>query len=331
MDIENKSLCKTYGNFFTIGAAVSSETIKTHERLLKKHFNSLTCDNEMKYSIIHPEENKWCFDGADKVVAFAEENNMSVRGHTFVWHNQTPDWVFLNNRGDNISKELLLGRMKEYIVTMMQRYKGEVYCWDVINEAINDEPNEEFRKSKWYEIIGPDYIRKAFEYARQADPEALLFYNDYNAVYPGKRDRIYALVKCLKEHFILDGVGLQGHWNIYDPKYDMIRDTLDMYASLELQIQITELDMSVFAFEDHRLDIKSPTEEMEWLQQERYESIFKIFREYRDVITSVTFWGIADDYTWLDNFPAKGRKNWPFLFDTQHKAKRSLAGVINFE
>lgn len=331
-DILNRSLCKTYANFFPIGAAVCPNIIKSHTDLLMKHFNSLTCENHMKFINIHPEEKKWDFSAADEIVDFAVANRMKVRGHCLVWHNQVPNWIFLDNKGNDVNRDVLLDRMEEHITIMMQRYKKQVYCWDVVNEAAEDKGADIFRQSKWYKIIGPDFIERAFWFARKADPDAKLFYNDYNCTSPEKSRKIYNIAKRLKDHGdFIDGIGMQGHWNIYNPSFDRIMDTIDLFSSLGLKIQITELDMSMYLFEDTTKEFKQPTDEMIWLQQERFEGIFKIFRDYRDIITGVTFWGVADDYTWLDNFPVKGRKDWPLLFDIQHKPKKAFAGVVNFD
>ncbi|OQA01279.1 MAG: Endo-1,4-beta-xylanase B [Planctomycetes bacterium ADurb.Bin401] len=331
-EILNRSLCKTYANFFPIGAAVCPKVIKSHRELLLKHFNTVSCENHMKFINIHPEEKKWDFSPADEIVDFAVANRMKVRGHTLIWHNQVPNWVFLDNKGNEVNRDVLLDRMEEHITIMMQRYKKQVYCWDVVNEAAEDKGADIFRQSKWYKIIGPDFIERAFEFARKADPDAILFYNDYNCTAPEKSKKIYNIAKRLKDHGnLIDGIGMQGHWNIYNPSFDRIMDTIDLFSSLGLKIQITELDMSMYLFEDATKEFKQPTDEMIWLQQERFEGIFKIFRDYRDIITGVTFWGVADDYTWLDNFPVKGRKDWPLLFDIQHKPKKAFASVVNFD
>ena len=222
--------------------------------------------------------------------------------------------------------------MEDHINTVVSRYRGSIYCWDVVNEAVADSGPEILRqKSPWLEIIGPEFIARAFEFAHAADPEALLFYNDYNAVQAVKRDKIYQLVKGLQEKGIpVHGVGIQAHWNIYWPTTAEIREAIEKYASLGLQVHITELDMSVFAFDDRRSDLTEPTPEMITKQAERYEQIFGLFREYADVITNVTLWGAADDVTWLHNFPVRGRRNWPLLFDMNHKPKPALERILQF-
>ncbi|MBS4209331.1 endo-1,4-beta-xylanase [Bacillus sp. FJAT-50079] len=325
------SLKKIYEDYFTIGSAVSTETITRHQDLLKKHFNSLTAENEMKFEHIQPEEGVFTFERGDQLVQFAKEHHMQMRGHTLVWHNQTPDWVFKNRQGEKASREELLSRMKAHIFTVMERYKGKIGCWDVVNESIADEGGRLLRESSWLEIIGENFVEKAFQFAHQADPNAKLFYNDYNESHPEKREKIYTLVKSLVDKNIpIHGIGLQGHWNIAEPSIEHIHMAIEKYAALGLEIHFTELDVSVFEWDDKRTNITAPTERMLEQQAKRFEEMFTLFRDYRSVITNITFWGTADDYTWLDDFPIKGRKNWPFLFDEYHRPKASFYKVVDF-
>lgn len=315
---------------FKIGAAVNPLAILSQEQLLAEHFNSITAENEMKFASLHPEEEVYTFEAADQLVAFARKHNMAMRGHTLVWHNQTTDWLFAGTNGGLASKDTLLARLKAHINTVVGRYKNDIYAWDVVNEVITDEGQELFRPSKWLEIAGADFIAKAFEYAHEADPKALLFYNDYNESDLNKRDKMYTLLKSLLDQGVpVHGVGLQAHWNLYDPALDDIRAAIEKYASLGLQLQLTELDVSMFRFDDKRTDLKSPGAGLLELQAERYEAIFKLLKEYREVISAVTFWGAADDYTWLDDFPVRGRKNWPFLFDEQQRPKPAFGRIAN--
>ncbi|MFB3159758.1 endo-1,4-beta-xylanase [Neobacillus sp. 179-J 1A1 HS] len=324
--VEVPSLSKVYEEYFNIGAAVNLTTIKSQEGLLRKHFNSITAENDMKFIEIQPAEGKFTFEKADQLAAFAKEHGMKMRGHTLVWHNQTPEWVF-----QNADRETLLQRMKNHITTVMQRYKGTIFCWDVVNEAVTDEGPELLRSTKWLEIIGEDYIEKAFEFAHEADPDALLFYNDYNESNPEKREKIFKLVKSLVDKGVpIHGVGLQAHWNLVNPSLEDIRTAIERYVSLGLKLHLTELDVSVFNFEDKRTDLTEPTHEMLELQAERYHQVFQMLRQYQSHITSVTFWGAADDYTWLSDFPVRGRKNWPFLFDENHQPKESFWKVVHY-
>ncbi len=327
---ENTKLHEAFKQHFLIGAAVNPITIETQGEHLKHHFNSLTAENEMKFESLHPDENQYTFDKADRLISFANENGMEVRGHTLVWHNQTPQWMFENQDGSLVDRETLLARMKAHIDTVVSRYKGNIYAWDVVNEAVSDKSEELLRPSKWLEIAGEDFIAKAFEYAHAADPNAKLFYNDYNESMPEKREKIYSLVKSLKDKGVpIHGVGLQAHWNLENPSLDLIRQAIERYASLGMKLHITEMDISVFQHDDRRTDLKAPTEEMMVQQAERYGQIFSLFKEYSEFITSVTFWGAADDYTWLNNFPVRGRKNWPFPFDEKHKPKQSYFELLN--
>jgi endo-1,4-beta-xylanase len=314
---------------FRIGAAVNPKTLATHADLLKHHFNSVTAENEMKFESLQPVEGQFTFEAADQLIDFATVNGMGVRGHTLVWHNQTPKWVFENADGAQVSSVTLLSRMKAHIETVVSRYKGRIYAWDVVNEAISDKDGEFLRPSKWLEIAGEDFIAKAFEYAHEADSNALLFYNDYNESVPEKREKIYSRVRSLMEKGVpIHGVGLQAHWNLENPSIDEIRAAIERYARLGLALHITELDVSVFHFNDRRTDLTEPTEEMLARQAERYRQMFRLFNEYSEHIVSVTFWGASDDYTWLDHFPVRGRKNWPFLFDEKQNPKQSFWNVI---
>ncbi|WP_257009779.1 endo-1,4-beta-xylanase [Evansella halocellulosilytica] len=322
------SLCDVYKDYFLIGAAVNQQTLQTEQNLIKKHFNSLTAENEMKFEHLQPAEGQFSFEYADKLVSFANDNGKKVRGHTLVWHNQTSDWLFTDSAGKTIDRETLLARMENHIGTVVRRYKEEVYCWDVVNEAVADHSQALLRDSNWLSIIGEDFIEKAFHFAHSANPEALLFYNDYNESDPDKSDKIFQLVCSLVEREVpIHGVGLQAHWNLYKPSYDEIRKAIEKYASLGLQLHITEMDVSAFEWNDRRTDLKEPLKEMLYLQAERYDQFFQIFREYKDHITSVTFWGVSDHYTWLNDFPVKGRRNWPFVLDHNGNPKPAFQRV----
>lgn len=322
-------LREVFAGMFDIGAAVNARTIDSQSGLLAYHFNSLTAENEMKFERIHPAENTYTFEAADSIADFARRSGKKLRGHTLVWHNQTPEWVFQDGNGGTVDSDTLLARMKSHIHTVVTRYKDLIYGWDVVNEVISDEGSEFYRQTKWLGIAGEQFIARAFEYAHEADPKALLFYNDYNESNPVKREKIYKLVKSLLDRGTpVHGVGLQAHWNIAHPNLDDIRSAIERYASLGLTLQITEMDVSMFEFGDRRTDLTEPTEQMVALQTERYEQFFKLFREYKDVISAVTFWGAADDYTWLDHFPVRGRKNWPLLFDIRQQPKEAFWRVV---
>ena len=322
-------LWEVFRNDFDIGAAVNVRTVDSAAELIKAHYSSMTAENEMKPVNTQPAEGVFTFEQADKIADFAARHGKKLRGHTLVWHNQTPDWFFEAPGGGPADKETLLRRMRDHIRAVAGRYKGRTYCWDVVNEAVADEGEQWLRPSKWHELAGPEFIVRAFEYAHEADPDALLFYNDYNECNPAKRDKIIRLVKWLKEQGApIHGIGMQGHYNLESPSIAEVREAIERYAELGLVIHVTELDMSVYAWDDRRTDLEEPTPEMLERQAERYEQLFALYREYRDVIRSVTFWGAADDYTWLSHFPVRGRRNWPLLFDERHRPKEAFRRVV---
>jgi endo-1,4-beta-xylanase len=318
----------TPDDYFYTGVAIPPSFIDNQKKadLIKRHFNSVTADNDMKWSNLQATEGTFTFTNADKIVAFAEANGLKIRGHTLCWHNQVPSWIFKN--GDaTASKELVLQRLRTHITTVMTHFKGKVYAWDVVNEAIDD-GSSVYRTSQWYNICGEDYIIEAFKAARAADPDAKLFYNDYTAIDPVKRDKIYTLLAKLKEQNLVDGMGLQGHWNVSYPSSSLISDAFNKYKSLGIELQITELDVSVYTSNS---DPQSAyTDNLAQKQSIAYGRYFTEFRSFKDAITGVTFWGLADDYSWLDNYPVAGRKNYPFLFDENYLPKQAYFTVINF-
>ncbi len=319
-------LYQIYKEFFPIGVAVGLEHLEKYWDLLK-HFNSITPENELKFCEVHPEESTYHFEKSDKLVQYAKENNKLVRGHTLVWHTQNPDWLF---EGKMVSRDMLLKRMEDHISVTVDRYKDSIYCWDVVNEIFPDGEGK-LRDTRWKEIIGEDYVEKAFCYAHETNPKAKLFLNEYNCEEDIKLDLIIDYICQLKKKKIpIDGVGVQGHYSIVYPDLEKVRKMFYRLAKLDLQIQITELDISMFAFEDHSCDKKAPSREMIDAQARYYSKLFSIFREYKDVITGVTLWGAADDFTWLDDFPVIGRKNWPLLFDEKLQPKKAFYAIADF-
>ena len=333
-----KGLKEYYNNYFTTGVAVSPLSIKNEDevQLILQNFESITPENAMKMGPIHPKENEYNWKDADAIVDFAVQHHLKIRGHNLCWHEQTPDWFFKDSAGKLVTKTILLQRLKEHITTVVNRYKGKIYAWDVVNEAIDDNPNNFLRNSLFYQICGEDFIAKAFEYAHAADPGAILFYNDYNTERKEKTDRIYILLKTLKEKGVpVNAVGLQGHWSIFEPTQNELEYTIQKFASLSLTIQITEMDVSVYKWEKEpriksATDIDVLTPELEQQQAEKYKMLFSVFRKYKQYITGVTFWNISDRSTWLDTYPVKGRKNYPLLFDTHLQPKKAFWEVVNF-
>jgi len=333
-----KGLKDYFKDYFPIGVAVAPRNLTGKDSaLIVAQFNSLTPENAFKFGPIHPEENRYNWAGADSIISFAKRNHLKVRGHTFCWHEQTPGWLFIDNKGKEVTKDVLLKRLKTHINAVMGRYKGQVYAWDVVNEAIDDDSTKFLRNSRWFKICGEDYIIRAFEYAHQADPKAILFYNDYNTEHPERRERIYKLLKKLKDAGVpVHAIGLQAHWNLEDPSQKELIATIKRFSSLGLKVQITELDISVLPEKKKRdsawlaaPDVYTPLLEKRQIAQ--YTSVFKVFRQYKDILSGVTFWNIADKYTWLDQTPsAKGKKNYPLLFDFDLKPKKVFFKVVDF-
>jgi endo-1,4-beta-xylanase len=336
---QTKGLKDYYKDYFPIGTAVAMQDLRNpgEVKLIQQQFNSITPENSMKMAPIHPEENRYNWKDADSIVAFVQANGLRVRGHNLCWHEQVPDWFFKDANGNLVTKEVLLKRLKDHITTVVNRYKGKIYAWDVVNEAIDDDSTKFLRNSLWYQICGDDYIIKAFEYAHEADPNAVLFYNDYNTERPEKRERVYKLLKLLVDAKVpINAVGIQAHWSIYEPTQADLVETIKKFSSLGLKIQVTEMDVSIYPWEKNRRtkkpgELDAYTPELEKKQAEKYADMFKIFRQYKNVITGVTFWNIYDGHTWLDQYPVAGRKNYPLLFDQNLQPKKAYWDVVNFK
>ncbi|MDF2905383.1 MAG: Endo,4-beta-xylanase [Herbinix sp.] len=314
-----------YKNFFKVGAAVNSRTIKSHTNIITEHFNSITCENEMKFSSLTMDKGIYNFNAADQIYEYAMQNNLALRGHTMIWHNQTPEWVF-----HGADREQLLNRIKSHIATVGARYSEQVICWDIVNEAIEDKKERVLRHTKWLEILGERYLDDVFQIAKKIMPDKQLFYNDYNETLPDKSLKIYQTIKAMQERGVpIDGIGMQCHCNIFGPTVDDLKRSIELYAELGLRIHVTEMDVSLYEFNDHSI-IDKPCTELINKQAKVYEDFFGIFREYKDYIDCVTLWGVADDATWLDNFPAKNRKNWPLLFDENHNPKEAFYRIMEF-
>jgi endo-1,4-beta-xylanase len=334
----SKGLKDYYKDYFTIGVSVSPNSLRSDEAdLIVQQFSSITPENAMKMRPIHPKENEYYWKDADSIVAFAKRNHLKIRGHALVWHQETPEWLFIDSTGRPAGKELVLQRIKDHITTVISRYKGSIYAWDVVNEAISDNKNDFYRKSKLYETCGEEFIAKAFEYAHAADPQAILFYNDYNEIDPVKRAKIISLIKRLRNAGIpVSAVGLQAHWSVVEPAREQLEATLKDFSSLELPLQITEMDISLYRKQPgpagpKRTDTDTTfTIEKEAKQTNQYEMCFAMFRKYKKYITGVTFWDISDRHSWLDDFPIKNRKDHPLLFDRSLKPKKAFWKVALF-
>ncbi|GAA4098794.1 endo-1,4-beta-xylanase [Mucilaginibacter panaciglaebae] len=328
-----KGLKDYYKAYFPIGVAVSPRNLtdSAQQQMILEQFNSLTPENAMKMRPIHPQETTYNWRDADAIVNFAQAHHMRVRGHNLCWYKETPDWIIHDKDGKLVSKEVLLSRLKEHIYTVVNRYKGKIYAWDVVNEAVADGGDEPLRNSVWYQICGEDYIFKAFQYAHEADPKAVLFYNEYGTESPVKRERVYQLLKRMLDAGIpVDAVGLQAHWSVNNPSQEALIASIKRFSSLGLKIQITEMDVSVYTNPYGDITDADFTPEREQKQADLYAMAFKVFREYKQYISGVTFWNVSDKASWLDNFPIRGRKNYPLLFDQNLRPKKAYQGVINF-
>jgi len=328
-EFEIPSLAEIYKDYFRIGVAIPYKVLinPLESKFIIKHFNSITPENEMKPESIQPKEGEFDFTKSDAYIKFAEDNNLTIRGHTLVWHSQTPSWFFIDKDGKQVSKDVLLERLEKHIKTLVGRYKGKIYAWDVVNEAIDPSQPDGYRRSKWFEIIGPEYIEKAFIWAHEADPNAKLFYNDYNTEEVRKRELIYNLVKRLKEKGIpIHGIGIQGHININWPEISEMEKTIQLFSSIPgIEIHVTELDMSVYTQEG--IEYKKPPRDILIRQAYRYKQIFDMLKKYKNVVTNVTFWGLKDDYSWLS--VTRGRMNYPLLFDKNYQAKLSFWALVD--
>lgn len=341
------TLKDAYQGVFLVGAAVNARQFTEQDArgatLVKTQFNSITPENALKWENIHPRPDSFAFDLPDQYVAFGERNHMYVVGHCLVWHSQVPDWVFHDEHGNLVDRDVLLKRMRDHIQTVVGRYKGRIKSWDVVNEALNEDGT--LRQSLWLKIIGEDYIAKAFEYAHAADPSAELTYNDYSLENEPKRNGAVALVTKLREQGIpITSVGLQGHDSLAWPTIEQQDATISAFAKLGIKVVISELDIDVLPRatsqesaeigtnikQDPKLDpyVSGLPDSVQKALAERYAELFRIFLRHRDVVARVTFWGVTDGDSWRNNWPVKGRTSYPLLFDRGGRPKPALDAVI---
>lgn len=318
-----------YAGDFMIGMA-QDRIPRDHEELVDQ-FNVITPENALKWQLVQPRPGVFTFDTVDRLVEDAKARDMRVIGHTLVWHNQTPPWVFQDERGGPIDRTALIERMEAHIHTVMGRYSGAILGWDVVNEALADDGT--MRQSPWLTTIGEEYIELAFKAANEASPETELYYNDYGLASPAKRQGAIAIVKRLQEKGIrIDGVGIQGHFDVESPALAEIRQAIEEFAALGVKVMITELDVSVYpwSLRENLYAAGLPDEMQERLAQ-RYASLFRLFLEYREVIDRVTFWGLTDATSWKNNFPVRGRTDHPLLFDRRGEPKPAFWAVVERE
>ena len=347
---ERSGIKDFYKDDFRIGTAISTSTLVKNDEhmlgLIAREFNAITPENCMKWEPLRPKDQAWDWTAADKFVEFGQKNNMYVVGHNLVWHSQVPKEVFQDESGGVIKKEALAIKMQNHIAKLAGRYKGKIHAWDVVNEAVED--NGSWRKSPWYKIMGEDFIAKAFHLAHEVDPNAHLIYNDYNTETPVKRDFIVGMVKSFKKRGVpIQGVGLQEHLSIDGPSVEEIEKTLVALSNIGVRVHVTELDIDVLpsvwnlptAEISTRFDytperdpyIQGLPKNIEEKLAKRYEDIFKLYLKHRDKIDRVTLWGTTDGETWLNDFPIKGRTNYPLLFDRGFSPKSAYFRLLDLK
>ena len=334
------------GKFF-IGAALNTNQIWEKDTadvdIIKRHFSAIVPENCMKSMYLQPNEGEFFFDDADKFVEFGERNGMWITGHCLIWHSQLPAWFCVDENGENVSPEVLKERMKNHIHTIVGRYKGRIHGWDVVNEAILDDGS--YRQSKFYEILGEEFIPLAFQYAHEADPNAELYYNDYNEWHVDKRESIVKLIHSLKERGIrIDAIGMQGHIGMENPSLSEYEAAILAYTNAGVNVMVTEFDLSILPAArretgaeistniDYEQQLNPYTEgvpeEAMLAWTNRMLDFFKLFLKYEDKFTRVTMWGVSDGGSWKNNFPVRGRTDYPLLFDRNHQPKPIVEKII---
>lgn len=346
---ESKATLKSaFEGKFYIGTALNLNQIwqrdPAADKLIKSQFNSIVAENAMKSMHMQPQEGKFNFKDADKFVEYGESNNMFLIGHTLIWHSQAPSWFFKNEQGEDVSKEVLIERMRKHITTIVSRYKGRIKGWDVVNEAILDDGS--WRKSKFYNIIGEEFIELAFKFAHEADPDAELYYNDYSMALEGRRNSVVKMIKNLKAKGIkISGIGMQGHLSLDFPKVEDFEKSILAFAAEGLKVMITEMDITVLPMPNRNIGAQvessfaykkemNPYEDglpkdKEALLEKRYLDFFKLFLKHEDKISRVTLWGVTDADSWRNNWPMPGRTDYALLFDRQYQAKPVVKKIID--
>lgn len=339
------SLKEAVGDRFLIGTALkvfqSSGRDTNAVNIVKKHFNAIVAENCMKMEEVHPEEGKYTFDQADQFVKFGEDNGLTITGHCLIWHSQCPEWFFQDENGKEVSPEVLKQRMKDHIYTVAKRYKGKLKGWDVVNEAIIEDGS--YRKSKFYQILGEEFIPLAFQYAHEADPDAELYYNDYGMDNEGRRNGVVKLIRSLKEKGLrIDAVGMQGHMGMDYPKIEEFEKSMLAFAAEGVKVMITEWDMSALPTARQSANITDTIafrkslnpytgtlpDSVSQAWNARMKQFFNLFEKHADIVTRVTAWGVTDGDSWKNDFPMKGRHDYPLLFDRNYQPKAFVTELI---
>ena len=350
------TLKNVYSNAFLMGVSVNDAIVsgadKASQDIVLKQFNCITLENSMKAALINPQPGVFNYAPADAFVAFGQAHNMFIVGHTLVWHNQVPAWFFINAEGKPNSKEEQIERLRNYIKAVAGRYAGKVNAWDVVNEVIDNDGS--YRHTSWVNSFGngDTLVKYAFKFAGEFAPNAELYYNDFNAWRPEKRDGIVHMVKMLqKEGIRIDGVGMQGHWGLDYPKTTYIEAAIDAFAACDVKVMITELDVDVlpltkegqiigqgmsdkqFQLEEFKSFLdpyrNGLPDSVQQLLTNRYRELFRIFYSKKDKIARVTFWGVHDGMSWKNNYPVPNRINYPLLWDRSRQPKPALNAVLH--
>jgi endo-1,4-beta-xylanase len=331
---------------FYIGTAMNGPQILGRDtaslEIIHTHFNSVVAENCMKSGPIHPGEDEYDFELADGFIDFADQNDLYTVGHCLVWHSQAPRWFFTDGEGNDVSREVLIERIRDHIATVAGRYKGKVDCWDVVNEAFEDDGL--WRNNKFYQIIGEDYVELAFRFAHEADPDAELIYNDYSMFHEGRRNAVVQLVNDLKAKGLrIDGVGMQAHYGMDFPSLEDFEKSIVAFSEAGVDVHITEMDISVLP--NHwnvGADVRERFDYQEFMNpyaealpdsvstalNDRYMDFFHLFLKHADKIKRVTLWGVADHMSWKNNWPIRGRTDYPLLFDREYMPKPVVLEII---
>jgi endo-1,4-beta-xylanase len=332
-DANKYALKDVFKKNFLIGASVSYDQISGKDAnvisIIKSQFNSITPENCLKWDSVHPEPDVYNFQQADRLIEFGEKNKMFIVGHILIDQEQVPGWVFQDANGNKVDRDTLLKRIQEHISTVVGRYKGRINAWHVINEPIGRDGK--IVNTKWFDIIGEDYIQKAFEYAHQADPNVELYYNGHDMLTKEATDSIVRLVGDIKSKGgRIDGIGVQAHWKLEYPTLNDIEAGIVNLTQAGVKIMITEMDITVLPRDGKELNPypNALPDEMQEKLAKRYAELFSIFCKYADKIDRINFWGVHDGQSWLNNWPIKGRTDYPLLFDRNYQPKPAFFAVI---
>ena len=342
------TLSSVIGNRFTIGAAVNGEQMAGRDPLsvaiVRKHFNSIVAENEMKCENIHPFEDVYDFAGADSLVNFGTENNMEIIGHCLLWHSQCAPWFCVDSLGNEVAPEVLRERIREHITTIVSRYKGKVHGWDVVNEVVVEDGS--FRNTPFFRILGTEFIYEAFRIAHEADPDAELYINDYGMTAPGRLQTTLAIVDTLRARGLrIDGVGLQGHMGMDYPSIESKEQCILAFKAKNIPVMITEWDMSALPTVTMSANIadgdtiratpendpyaQALPDSVSQLWNSRMAQFLNLFIRHSDVVKRVTFWGVTDAMSWKNDFPIFGRHDYPLPFDRMGQPKSFVKDLLD--